>query len=88
MPPHLNLRLLLNMSVDLGLDDLATEIKKMMMPSPGDLISVSPDDKELQDHLIKVKKKFTWTRCFIWSIVITVILVLLIRLINFLVDQI
>ena len=88
VPPTIDHKLLLKMSVNLGLDDLATEIKKMMMPSPGDLISVSPDDKELQDHLIKVKKKFTWTRWFIWSIVITVILVLLIRLINFLVDQI
>ena len=81
------------MSVELGLDELATEIKKMMMSSPGDWIRMSPDGTVLQDHdgrvaVIEVKKKFTWTRCFIWSLVISVILVLLIRLVNFLVDQI
>ena len=93
VPPHLDLKLLLNMSVDLGLDDLATEIQKVAMPSPRDWINASADDTELEDQvsraaLIKVRKKFTWTRCFIWSLIISVILVLLIRFINFLVDQI
>ena len=40
-PPHLDLKFLLKISVNLGLDNLASEIEKMTKPSLGDWIKLN-----------------------------------------------
>ena len=45
VPPHLDMKLLLKMSVNLGLDGLAIEIEKMTKPSLGDWIKLDVGGK-------------------------------------------
>ena len=57
VPSHLDHKMLLNMSVDLGLDEVASEIEKMTKPSLGDWIKLDVGGTIFKTSLTTLTRK-------------------------------